>query len=41
LTDTGIRASNERIIFIVSSRATTCAALGRAARAPLSSCLMT
>ena len=41
LTGTGIRASNERIIFIVSSRATTCAALGRAAVAPLSSCLMT
>ena len=41
LTGTGIRASNERIIFIVSSRATTCAGLGRAARAPPSSCLMT
>jgi hypothetical protein len=41
LTGTGIRASNEWIIFIVSSRATTCAALGRAALAPLSSCLMT
>ena len=41
LTGTGIRASNEWIIFIVSSRATTCAALGHAALAPLSSCLMT
>jgi hypothetical protein len=27
LTGRGIRASNERIIFIVSSRATTCAGL--------------
>jgi hypothetical protein len=31
LTGTGIRASNEWIIFIVSSRATACAAMGRAA----------
>ena len=36
LTGTGIRASNEWIIFIVSSRATTGAALGHAALAPLS-----
>ena len=41
LTGTGIRASNEWIIFIVSSRATTGAALGHAALPPLSSCLMT
>jgi hypothetical protein len=41
LTGSGIRASIEWIIFIVSSRATTCAALGHAALAPLSSCLMT
>ena len=41
LTGIGIRASNEWIIFIVSSRATICAAMGRAAMAPLSSCLMT
>ena len=41
LTGSGILASSERIIFIVSSRATTGAALGHAALAPLSSCLMT
>ena len=41
LTGTGIRASNEWIIFIVSSRATACAAMGCAALVPLSSCLMT
>jgi hypothetical protein len=41
LTGTGILASSEWIIFIVSSRATTGAALGRAALAPFSSCLMT
>jgi hypothetical protein len=41
LTGTGIRASNEWIIFIVSSRATTGAALGHAALTPLNSCLMT
>jgi hypothetical protein len=37
LTGTGIRVSNERIIVIISFRATG-AALGHAARAPLSSC---
>jgi hypothetical protein len=36
LTGTGIRASHERIIVIISFRATG-AALGHAARAPLSS----
>ena len=41
LTGSGILASSEWIIFIVSSRATTGAALGHAALAPLSSCLMT
>jgi hypothetical protein len=41
LTGRGIRASNEWIIFIVSSRASACPALGRAALAPLSSCFMT
>ncbi len=41
LTGSGILSSSEWIIFIVSSRATTGAALGHAALAPLSSCLMT
>jgi hypothetical protein len=41
LTGTGIRANNEWIIFIVSSRATTGAALGHAALAPSAVCLMT
>jgi hypothetical protein len=41
LTGTGIRASNEWIIFIVSSRATIRVALGHAALTPLSSSLMT
>jgi hypothetical protein len=38
LTGTGIRATNERIIVIISFRATAGAALGHAARGPLSSC---
>jgi hypothetical protein len=38
LTGTGIRASQERIIVIISFRATAGAALDHAARGPLSSC---